>query len=77
VLDTRKTVPCLRLIDKWGVLIGGGANHRMGLYDMVMIKDNHIAAAGGIVAAVKGAGVRGEKGEGEHVCGQGCDVFWG
>eukprot|EP00887_Chlorella_sp_A99_P002696 scaffold6.g2696.t1 len=53
VLDTRKTVPGLRLLDKWAVAIGGGANHRMGLYDMVMIKDNHNAAAGGIVAAVK------------------------
>lgn len=53
VLDTRKTVPCLRLLDKWAVKIGGGQNHRMGLYDMVMIKDNHIAAAGGISAAVK------------------------
>lgn len=55
ILDTRKTVPGLRLLDKWAVLIGGGANHRMGLYDMVMIKDNHIAAAGGIPAAVKAA----------------------
>ncbi|KAL4440692.1 hypothetical protein ABPG77_000401 [Micractinium sp. CCAP 211/92] len=52
VLDTRKTVPCLRLLDKWAVVIGGGMNHRIGLYDMVMIKDNHIAAAGGIAAAV-------------------------
>jgi hypothetical protein len=41
-------VPGLRLLDKWAVLLGGGANHRMGLYDMMMIKDNHIAAAGGI-----------------------------
>ncbi|KAI7843930.1 hypothetical protein COHA_002470 [Chlorella ohadii] len=53
VLDTRKTVPGLRLLDKWAVLIGGAANHRIGLFDMVMIKDNHIAAAGGIAAAVK------------------------
>ena len=52
MLETRKTVPGLRLLDKWAVLIGGGENHRMGLYDMVMIKDNHIAAAGGITAAV-------------------------
>lgn len=52
VLDTRKTVPGLRTLDKWAVLIGGGCNHRQGLYDMVMIKDNHIAAAGGIAAAV-------------------------
>jgi nicotinate-nucleotide pyrophosphorylase (carboxylating) len=52
VLDTRKTVPGLRLIDKWAVKIGGGGNHRIGLYDMLMIKDNHIAAAGGLTAAV-------------------------
>lgn len=48
ILETRKTAPGLRLLDKWGVALGGGANHRMGLYDMIMIKDNHIAAAGGI-----------------------------
>jgi nicotinate-nucleotide pyrophosphorylase (carboxylating) len=52
ILETRKTVPGLRVIDKWAVLLGGGANHRIGLYDMMMIKDNHIAAAGGIAAAV-------------------------
>ncbi|KFM24027.1 Splicing factor 3B subunit 4 [Auxenochlorella protothecoides] len=52
LLDTRKTAPGLRLLDKWAVAAGGGANHRMGLFDMVMIKDNHIAAAGGITAAV-------------------------
>lgn len=52
ILETRKTVPGLRLLDKWAVLIGGGENHRMGLFDMVMIKDNHIAAAGGIPQAV-------------------------
>ncbi|KAL6772319.1 NIC2 [Auxenochlorella protothecoides x Auxenochlorella symbiontica] len=52
LLDTRKTAPGLRLLDKWAVAAGGGANHRMGLFDMVMIKDNHIAAAGGIAAAV-------------------------
>ncbi|KAK9814622.1 hypothetical protein WJX72_008859 [[Myrmecia] bisecta] len=55
ILETRKTVPGLRLLDKWAVLLGGGRNHRMGLYDMVMIKDNHIAAAGGITAAVQAA----------------------
>uniref|UniRef100_A0A7S0USH4 Nicotinate-nucleotide pyrophosphorylase [carboxylating] n=1 Tax=Polytomella parva TaxID=51329 RepID=A0A7S0USH4_9CHLO len=55
VLETRKTVPGLRLLDKWAVLIGGGYNHRLGLYDMMMIKDNHIAAAGGITAAVERA----------------------
>lgn len=52
VLETRKTVPGLRLLDKWAVLIGGGTNHRMGLFDMIMIKDNHIAAAGGLRQAV-------------------------
>jgi hypothetical protein len=48
ILDTRKTAPGLRLLDKWAVALGGGTPHRMGLYDMMMIKDNHIAAAGGI-----------------------------
>lgn len=50
-------MPGLRLLDKWAVLIGGGQNHRIGLYDMLLIKDNHIAAAGGIEAAVAGAEV--------------------
>ena len=53
ILDTRKTVPGLRVLDKMAVKLGGGANHRIGLYDMVLIKDNHIEAAGGITAAVK------------------------
>jgi len=52
LLDTRKTIPGLRQIDKWAVALGGGNNHRMGLYDMVLIKDNHIAMAGGINEAV-------------------------
>lgn len=52
ILDTRKTVPGLRVLDKMAVYIGGGANHRMGLYDMVLIKDNHIAEAGGVAEAV-------------------------
>lgn len=52
ILDTRKTAPGLRLVDKWAVKIGGGENHRIGLFDMVLIKENHIAAAGGISAAV-------------------------
>jgi nicotinate-nucleotide pyrophosphorylase (carboxylating) len=52
ILDTRKTQPGLRLLDKMAVSLGGGFNHRMGLYDGVLIKDNHIAAAGGITAAV-------------------------
>ena len=53
ILDTRKTAPGLRLLDKWAVRLGGGQNHRFGLYDMVLIKDNHIAAAGSITEAVK------------------------
>lgn len=53
ILETRKTAPGLRLVDKWAVLIGGGRNHRMGLFDMVMIKDNHISAAGGIINAIR------------------------
>ena len=52
ILDTRKTVPGLRLLDKYAVLMGGGTNHRIGLYDMVLIKDNHIKIAGGITNAV-------------------------
>ncbi|MCB9361064.1 MAG: carboxylating nicotinate-nucleotide diphosphorylase [Flavobacteriales bacterium] len=53
ILDTRKTTPGLREIEKWAVKIGGGENHRMGLYDMIMIKDNHIDYAGGIDKAIK------------------------
>lgn len=53
ILDTRKTIPGLRALQKYAVLCGGGKNHRMGLYDMVMIKDNHIDGAGGISKAVK------------------------
>ena len=52
ILDTRKTLPGLRLAQKYAVRIGGGTNHRIGLYDMVLIKENHIAAAGSIAAAV-------------------------
>ena len=55
ILDTRKTAPGLRLIDKWAVHLGGGQNHRIGLFDMILIKDNHIAAAGGISQAVNRA----------------------
>ena len=58
VIETRKTVPGLRVLDKWGVLAGGGAHHRIGLIDMVMIKDNHVTAAGGITAAVQRTTVR-------------------
>ncbi|MCT4599964.1 MAG: carboxylating nicotinate-nucleotide diphosphorylase [Marinifilaceae bacterium] len=53
LLDTRKTVPCLRLLDKYSVKTGGGTNHRIGLFDLAMIKDNHIKIAGGIINAVK------------------------
>lgn len=53
VLDTRKTTPNFRLLEKEAVLIGGGINHRMGLYDMIMIKDNHIDFAGGIRKAIE------------------------
>lgn len=53
ILDTRKTVPGLRMLDKYGVKMGGGTNHRIGLYDMALIKDNHIKAAGGIIEAVR------------------------
>ncbi len=53
VLDTRKTTPGLRVMEKAAVLHGGGANHRMGLYDMVLIKDNHIAAVGGVDKALE------------------------
>ncbi len=53
ILDTRKTVPGLRILDKYAVKAGGGENHRIGLYDMVLIKDNHIKVAGGITKAVE------------------------
>ncbi|MGJ8663207.1 MAG: carboxylating nicotinate-nucleotide diphosphorylase [Marinicella sp.] len=52
ILDTRKTAPNLRVLDKWAVKLGGGMNHRHGLYDMAMLKENHIKAAGGITQAV-------------------------
>jgi nicotinate-nucleotide pyrophosphorylase (carboxylating) len=52
VLDTRKTTPGLRYIEKWAVRIGGGVNHRIGLYDMILIKDNHVDYAGGIKNAI-------------------------
>lgn len=55
ILDTRKTAPGLRPLDKWAVRLGGGENHRIGLYDMILIKDNHIAAAGGVAAAIQAA----------------------
>jgi nicotinate-nucleotide pyrophosphorylase (carboxylating) len=55
ILDTRKTIPGLRSAQKYAVRCGGGVNHRLGLYDMVLIKENHIAAAGSIVAAIGAA----------------------
>lgn len=55
VLDTRKTTPGMRLLEKQAVKIGGGANHRIGLFDMILIKDNHVDFAGGIPAAVQRA----------------------
>lgn len=65
ILDTRKTTPGLRTLEKAAVRAGGGTNHRTGLFDMVLIKENHIAAAGGITAAV--AAVREHNGEGLRV----------
>ena len=53
ILDTRKTTPGMRILDKEAVRIGGGENHRMGLYDMIMLKDNHIDFAGGITQAIR------------------------
>lgn len=55
ILDTRKTAPGLRMLDKYAVPLGGGYNHRFGLYDAILIKDNHIAVAGGIKRAIEAA----------------------
>jgi len=55
VIDTRKTTPGFRFFEKWAVLIGGGSNHRYGLFDMVLIKDNHVDFAGGITQAIDAA----------------------
>ena len=52
ILDTRKTTPGIRAIEKWAVVIGGGENHRFALYDMIMLKDNHIDFAGGVAKAI-------------------------
>lgn len=68
ILDTRKTIPGLRVLEKYAVKVGGGVNHRMGLYDAILIKDNHIKLAGGIelaVERVKEQGTRGKKTEAE------------
>lgn len=53
ILDTRKTTPGIRALEKWAVTIGGGENHRFGLFDMIMLKDNHIDFAGGITRAIQ------------------------
>ena len=53
ILDTRKTTPGIRVLEKWAVKIGGGENHRFALYDMIMLKDNHIDFAGGITKAIE------------------------
>jgi len=53
ILDTRKTTPGIRAIEKWAVKIGGGENHRFALYDMIMLKDNHIDFAGGVIEAIE------------------------
>ena len=55
VLDTRKTTPGMRMLEKEAVRIGGGVNHRIGLFDMILLKDNHVDFAGGIAPAIKGA----------------------
>lgn len=53
IIDTRKTIPAWRLLDKYAVLAGGGSNHRIGLFDGILLKDNHITAAGGVAQAVR------------------------
>jgi nicotinate-nucleotide pyrophosphorylase (carboxylating) len=55
ILDTRKTTPGMRLLEKWAVVIGGATNHRWGLYDMILIKDNHVHCSGGIKNAIQNA----------------------
>lgn len=55
VLDTRKTTPNFRMLEKWAVYIGGGINHRFGLFDQILLKDNHVDIAGGVVPALKAA----------------------
>ena len=63
ILDTRKTIPGLRKAQKYAVLCGGGMNHRIGLYDMILIKENHIASCGSITAAIKQAQQHSQDGE--------------
>jgi nicotinate-nucleotide pyrophosphorylase (carboxylating) len=55
IVDTRKTLPGWRVLDKYAVSVGGGSNHRMGLFDALLVKDNHVAAAGGVAAATRAA----------------------
>jgi nicotinate-nucleotide pyrophosphorylase (carboxylating) len=62
VVDTRKTIPGLRLAQKYAVRVGGGANHRIGLFDGILIKENHIVAAGGIAAALAAARAQAQPG---------------
>lgn len=62
IIDTRKTTPGWRELEKWAVRMGGGTNHRMGLYDMVLVKDNHIAAAGGVREAARRVADRNREG---------------
>lgn len=61
ILDTRKTTPTLRLLEKYAVAVGGGVNHRMGLYDGILIKENHLRLAGGVEKAVAAARMPGHK----------------
>jgi nicotinate-nucleotide pyrophosphorylase (carboxylating) len=58
IIDTRKTTPGLRALEKYAVRMGGGANHRFGLDDAILIKDNHVAACGGVTEALRGARAR-------------------
>ena len=62
ILDTRKTTPGLRALERYAVAMGGGVNHRFGLFDAILIKDNHVAAAGGVTAALRGARAAGSNG---------------
>jgi len=74
ILDTRKTTPLMREMEKYAVRMGGATNHRMGLYDMVLIKDNHIKAAGGITEAVRLARAKARRMKIEVECESLCDV---
>ena len=74
ILDTRKTTPGLRVLEKAAVAAGGGVNHRAGLYDMVLIKENHVALAGGVGAAVRAAAAAFPELALEVECATGADV---